>query len=372
MKKYLVFCSTLFLLVSSISCSKVEDSNLNKGGEPFIQGFFKERIPQITSFTPEEAKILYATEEKAIFSTLYENGQLDIQSVSKLGEFTTLATIQELNNFNFKIEERGLENLYTVDTDGNFYTVINNSNQPDIKTVWKYDVNTKTTQAFAQVANANLKKIFFWAQQNKLIIQDDSTIYTLGLDNTTATLEFLIGGPNSNNSLPKDGEGSDATVNLNFPLSTFDTKFYYLENNQYLREVSLVENQASVSTISAFEKDSYNTLKMLNENQFFINRRNPDVGLSGGDFKTKNIFSYFFMSGRYYGYPIRFYNGIEEEVLVHYGLVEVLGGQFNNKNLTTLRNYYPVKKIFWATDNRNIILVEDFSYQIINTRRIKL
>lgn len=372
MKKYLTLCSVFILLFTSISCSKVEDSNLNSGGNPFIQGFFKERIPQITSFTPAEVKILYASEEKAIFSTLYENSKLDIQSVSKLGEFTTLATIDELSSFNFKIEERGLENLYTVDKEGNFYTVLNNVNQPNTKTIWKYDVNTKTTQAFAQVANPNLKKIFFWAQQNKLIVQDDSGIFTLGLDNTTAALEFLIGGPNRNNSLPKDGEGSDATVNLNFPLSTFDTKFFYLENNQYLREVFLAGSQARVSTISELEKDNYNTLKMLNENQFFINRRNPDVGLSGGDFKTKNIFSYFFMSGRYYGYPIRFYNGVAEEVLVHYGLVEVLGGQFNNKNLTTLRNYYPVKKLFWATDNRNIVLIEDFGYQINNTKRIKL
>jgi len=372
MKKYLTLCGSALLLLSSISCSKVTDENLNNNANPFIQGFFKERIPQTTSFSPADVKILYATEEKAIFSTLYENDQLNIQSVSKSGEFSTLASIEELNNFNFKKDEGGLEDLYTVDKEGNFYTILSNINKPDSKTIWKYNVNTKTTAFFEKVTNSNLKKISFWPQQNKLLVQDENTIYTIGLDIENSTLEFFIGGPNNSTTIPQDGEGTTASVNLKFPLSTFDTKFFYLENNQYLREVSLTDNKASVKTISAFDLNSYNNLKMLNENQFYINRRNPDVGLSGGDFKTKDIISYFFMSSRFYGYPIKFYNGIEEEVLIHYGLYQTLGGKFDNKNLTSLKSYYPVNNLFWGSDDRNIVLIENFSYQINNTQRIKL
>lgn len=42
-----------------------------------------------------------------------------------------------------------------------------------------------------------LKFILYWAAKNKLMIQDDSKIYTLGLNEQKDELVFLIGGPNS-------------------------------------------------------------------------------------------------------------------------------------------------------------------------------
>ncbi|WP_413511358.1 hypothetical protein [Myroides odoratus] len=166
-----------------------------------------------------------------------------------------------------------LEDKITIDSKGNLYVIVSNKNLPDVKTVWKFDTTTKIVLPYIKVNNADLKFISYWAAQNKLVIQDDSKIYTLGLNEQKDELVFLIGRPNSSSSQLKDGVDTNASAALNFPVSYFDDAFYILEKNRFLRKVSLSNNEASVKTISIFETGAYAYLTMRSKNTFFIDRK---------------------------------------------------------------------------------------------------
>lgn len=370
MKKFTFFSSLFLLSICIASCDKVDNNPVNEYSQEAISATFKVNVVPTVESTMNYIRFITASSSEAVFYTMYADSIIDVRSIDQQGKIQLLMSTTDLKDFSFK--GSNLESKITVDTKGNFYTILANRNQPSVKTIWKYDIDTKTIAPFAKVNNGDLKFLSYWKAKNKLIVQDESKIYTLGLNEQLDELNFLIGSSTSTSSQPIDGVGTAGSVRLNFPVSYFDNDFFVLENNRFIRKVSVSGDQASVKTLSALTAGAYSYLTMISDAVFLVDRKSPEVGLSEGDFTTQNIKSYFFRNNLFFGYPI-VYNGFaSQELLVSTAMYDILGGSKNGMVLYTMNSYLPVDNALWSASKKSIVYIKDFRNQINQTKQIKL
>lgn len=371
MNKVLLFlCSVLLTVPFFVACSSSDDNGSGSFSQETIQASFKLNVPPSTEATINHVRLLTATATDACFYTLYDTFLLDVRKVNVEGKVDVLVKAEQFRDFDFK--DVKIEDRLTLDKQGNVYTILTNKREPNRKTIWKFDRETKQIVPFAQVQHGDLKFISYWSAQNKLLIQDENKIYTLGLDEQKDELEFFIGGPNASSSQPKDGGGAEASVQLSFPISYVDQDFFLLERDRFLRKVSYDKGESRVKTISVFESGAFAYLTMTNANHFFIDRRNPEVGLSEGAFDSQAIKSHFFVKNAFYGFPIVYQGQVEQEMLVSTAMFVILGGEKNGVKLYSMNSYLPIGNAMWSASKRSIVYIEDFTSQINHTKRIKL
>lgn len=366
------FCGVLLTTPLLFSCSSSDDSGTGNFSQETIQASFKLNVPPTTEATINHVRLLAATATEACFYTLYDNFLLDVRKVSVEGSVGVLVEAEQFKDFDLK--DVAIEDRLTLDKQGNVYTIMTNKKEPNRKTIWKFDQVTKQVVPFVHVQHGDLKFISYWPAQNKLLIQDENKIYTLGLNEQEDKLEFFIGGPNGSSSQPKDGSGAEASVRLRFPISYVDQDFFILERDRFLRKVfyDQDERKSQVKTISVFESGSFAYLTMTDANHFFIDRKNPEVGLSEGTFDSQVIKSHFFVKNAFYGFPIVYKGQAEQEMLVSTAMYVILGGEKNGVKLYTMNSYLPVANDMWSASKKSIVYIKDFTSQINHTKRIKL
>jgi len=359
MKKFLPFLAgVLFLSASTVSCSKSDDPSVDPTTQNAMDAEFKVTVLPVVESNIEYIRFMTATSTDATFYTKYTDSIIDIRKVNQAGKIELLIDPLELKDFAFT--HLKLEDKITLDNNGNFYTILTNKNQPNVKTVWKYDATRKTVVPFANVSNGDLQFISYWPAQNKLVVQDDSNIYTLGLNEAEDELTFFIGGPNSSTSQPKDGVGADASVALNFPISYFDQTFFFMEKNRFIRQITAEKGESQVKTLSVFAPGANAYLTMISPDHFFVDRKNPEVGLAEGSFVTQEMKTYFFANSTFYGYSITYKGKAESELLVSTAMHVILGGEKNGVKLYTMNSYLPAGDAIWSADKKSIVYVRNF------------
>ncbi|WP_353101778.1 hypothetical protein [Myroides odoratus] len=371
MNKLLTLLSCILVTAPFVvSCSSSDD---NEGGEPsqkVIQAEFKLNVVPAIEATIDNIRLMSATSSEATFFTLYDSFLFDIRKVNSEGKMDIVVEAEYLKDFDAKNVK--LDDKITLDKQGNFYTIFTNRSQPNRKTIWKFDAQSKRVFPFAKVQNGDLKFISFWPAQNKLLVQDEGKIYTLGLNEQEDELSFFIGGPNGSSSQPKDGTGIEASVRLNTPVSYIDQDFYILESDRFLRKISYVKDEAKAKTISVFESGAFAYLTMNSATQFYIDRKKPEIGLSEGAFDAQEIKSYFFTKNEFYGFPIAYQGQVDHEILVSTAMHVILGGDKNGVKLYTMNTYIPVGSSMWSASKKSIVYIKDFNYQINHVKRLKL
>ena len=371
MNKVLIFlCCVLFTAPIFVSCSSSDDNGSGSFDQEAIQADLKLNVLPTTQAGIDQIRLLTATATEACFYTLYENFLLDIRKVTVDGKVDVLVDVEQFRDFDLK--DVKLEERLTLDKQGNVYTILTNKSEPNRKTIWKFDQITKKIKPYVQVQHGDIKFITYWPAQNKLVVQDENKIYTLGLNEQEDGLEFFIGGPNGASSQPKDGSGAEASVQLSFPISYVDQDFFLLERDRFLRKVSYDKGESRVKTISVFESGSFAYLTMTDANHFFIDRRNPEVGLSEGTFDSQVIKSHFFVKNAFYGFPIVYQGQVEQEMLVSTAMYVILGGEKNGVKLYAMNSYLPVATDMWSASKKSIVYIKDFTGQINHTKRMKL
>lgn len=370
MNKLLSYLSCILFMASILISCNSSDDNGGDYNQEVIQADFKLNVVPATEATIDHIRLLSATSTEAVFYTLYDNSFLDVRNVNLEGKVNVLIEAEYMKDF--AINDGKIEDKITLDREGNLYTILTNKAETNRKTIWKFNVKTKKITPFVHVNNGDLKFISYWPAQNKLLIQDEGKIYTLGLNEQEDELSFFIGGPNSSSSQPKDGNGAEASVRLNSPISYVNQDFFILESDRFLRKISYANNEANVKTRSIFEAGAFSYLRMASANHFFIERKNPEIGLSQGVFDSQEMKSFFFEKSTFYGFPIAYQGQAEREIIVSTAMHIILGGEKDGVKLYTMNTYIPVDDAMWSASKKSIVYISDFNRQINQTKRVKL